>query len=101
MFGGKTVYICFDVDAAGRRGAVKRAKELYQFTKCVYILDLPLPSTEYPHGGIDDYFTKFRATSEDFAKLVEGCKPWQPQQIREIDLDETVYETTLGRATSK
>lgn len=97
---GKTVILVHDIDAPGRKAANKRAKVLYQFAKTVLILTLPLSSADYPTGGIDDYFTRFGATPEDFSRLCDSAKPWQPQQIREQELDNNIYDAALSKASA-
>ena len=46
---GKTVYLCFDIDAAGTEGAQKVAARLAPHTKALYLIHLPI--TGLPQNG--------------------------------------------------
>ena len=52
---GKRVYICMDVDTAGKKASERHAKIIRNFAAWVGILTLPLDTDKYPKGDINDY----------------------------------------------
>lgn len=95
----KDVYICYDVDDAGKLASVRIAKAIYMFAKSVRIVRLPLDRKKYPKGDVNDYVGQERATDENLAKLMIETKPWIPP-MAESNGDETVLNTTLNRAVN-
>lgn len=59
----KKVYICFDNDDAGRKGAERIAKILENRGNQTYIITLPEEIGE--HGDVTDYFIKLNGPVED------------------------------------
>lgn len=51
---GKVVYVCMDIDDAGKAAATKIAGTVVRFAKQVYIVDLPLDKKRFPKGDIND-----------------------------------------------
>lgn len=98
-FKGVDVYFVYDVDRAGRRNANAHAKRLYPFVNRVYLVELPIDPIEFPHGDVCDYFGVMGKTAEDFQKVLDAAKPWQPNQVRDQDLDPEVYPTSLSAAS--
>lgn len=72
MMESKHVYICYDVDDAGRLGANKVAQSVQKYAADVHMVTLPLDEAEYPHGDIGDYFMKAGYKAEDFRRLIEA-----------------------------
>lgn len=72
----KPLYICFDNDEAGRKGAERVAKMVENGGNETYVITLP---SEVGDGGdITDYFTELNGTADDlFAKY---AKPY-PERI--------------------
>jgi hypothetical protein len=72
----RKLYLCFDNDEAGRKGAERAAKMVENGGNETYIVSLP---KEVGDGGdITDYFTKLNGTNEDlFGKY---AKPY-PERI--------------------
>ncbi|MDL1953049.1 toprim domain-containing protein [Candidatus Uhrbacteria bacterium UHB] len=71
------VYICFDLDDAGRKGSDRAAKMFENGGACETYM-VALPSELGEHGDITDYFVKFGGTVEDlFGKY---AKPY-PERI--------------------
>ncbi|PWA11093.1 hypothetical protein DCC39_10365 [Pueribacillus theae] len=70
-FQGKTVYICYDSDNAGKTGAEKVAKTLInQPDTVVYNIDLQLEDGE----DVTDYFIKYKKTKDDFLMLMKHAQ---------------------------
>lgn len=63
------VYICFDRDEAGRRGA-ERVGQLIPHAKIV-----ELPEEVGEGGDVTDFFVRLGRTREDFEKLLAEAKP--------------------------
>ena len=63
------VYLCFDRDSAGTRGALRIGKWLPQ----ARIVELP--EEVGPGGDVTDYFVRLEGTRDDFLRLLEQAKP--------------------------
>jgi len=69
-FEGKSVYILFDLDEAGIRGAEKIKKALSSVTKFIKIIDIP---SRFPRGtDVSDLFIKYHFTKLDFSRMLQG-----------------------------
>jgi DNA primase len=66
------VYVCFDNDAAGKRGAIKVGVMIPQ-AKIVQ-----LPEEVGLGGDVTDFFVTLKRTREDFVKLLEAAVPVPP-----------------------
>src|SRR5699024_7296556 len=70
-FEGKKVYICYDSDKAGRKGAEKVSKALLRQPEIeVYIIDLDLSEGE----DVTDFFMKYKKRSKEFLQLMDEAK---------------------------
>ena len=67
---GKRVYICYDADAAGKKGARSIAIQLLRTAKEVHIVNLPLPGTK-EEKDITNYFVDLGHNKEDFDALLK------------------------------
>ena len=76
LFRDKTVYICYDVDDAGKIGSRKVAKILSQVAKAVYIIDLPLPGTK-GDNDLSDYYMKHGMDKDEFQQLMDSAKKFE------------------------
>lgn len=66
FFAGKTVYIIYDIDEVGRKGAVTVANTLNHAAKKILIVDLPLEGI--PKGDLTDAYMN---SPEDFVAFIE------------------------------
>ena len=66
------IYICFDRDDAGRRGAL-RVGRMIPHSRLV-----ELPEEVGEGGDITDYFVRLRRSSKDLLKLLEQAQPAPP-----------------------
>lgn len=75
-FAGKTIYVCYDSDAAGRKGAQKVADNLAHVAE-VFIIDLPEPEGS---DGFDltDFFTTFGGHVVDMQSLMDEARLISP-----------------------
>jgi cell fate (sporulation/competence/biofilm development) regulator YlbF (YheA/YmcA/DUF963 family) len=67
-FEGKIVYVCYDCDDAGRRGARRVARSLEMFAKQVHIIALPLKGNG---DDLTNYFVDQGYTASDFFTLMK------------------------------
>lgn len=72
----KAVYVCFDNDEAGRKGASRVAEIVENRGLETHLITLPAEVGE--HGDITDYFTSLNGTSEDL--FDKYAKPY-PERI--------------------
>ncbi len=72
MFKGKCVWICYDRDAIGMKGAARVARALWPVAASVRMVDLPLPGTPEAKD-VSDFF-RFGGTAKDFQKLLDGAR---------------------------
>ena len=93
LFEGKDVYICYDVDAAGMRGAISAAEKLHPVARSVKIIALPL-SGKKGDNDLSDYY-RAGYDVEDFRKLVEDAEVFKP---RPKTADKKEEQTSLAEA---
>lgn len=83
---GKTLYICYDCDDAGRKGAEKIAEELVTADGTdVFIMDLQLDDGE----DVTDFFVTHGYTVDDFRKLMDDAEQvehYLPPELRMSDI---------------
>lgn len=94
-FAGKTVYIIYDIDEAGRKGAVEVAKVLNFATKSIYIVELPLEGI--PKGDLTDMYVQ---SPLDFANrityLCENTTRYEaPAAACRVTVPSDVFKTYL------
>jgi len=77
FFIGKHVFICFDIDIAGDRGALRVAKILHTAAESVRVIELKTAISEPRNADITDYFVGFQYQAKDFADLMKDAKPYQ------------------------
>lgn len=76
QFKGKTVYICYDCDEAGRNGARRVAQLLMkQEDTDVYLMDLQLSDGE----DVTDFFIRYGKTKDDFIAMMHRAEKVEPQ----------------------
>ncbi len=76
LFKGKRVWICMDVDAAGRAAARKLATLLCRSASEVRILQLPLDRDKHPKGDVNDWVAE-GATADDMLRAMELAQPFE------------------------
>jgi hypothetical protein len=88
LFSGKKVYVCYDGDDSGAKGARKTANGLLKFAREVYIVTLSLPNIK--KADITDFFHVARHDADDFRELLkaaEESKAGQPNRIKSYEGD--------------
>ena len=71
-FAGKHVWICYDRDPPGMRGAARVARALWPVAATVRIVDLPLPGTS-DAKDLSDFF-RLGGTEHGFEHLIRGAR---------------------------
>jgi hypothetical protein len=96
-FRGQDVVICYDIDEAGRRGALTVANHLIPVAKTVRVIELPI--TEPPNGDFADYVLRYGHGLKDFLQLVEAAPVFTAQAgIPGVGPDAEPTDTTLSGA---
>lgn len=96
-FVDKTVYVCYDVDAAGKEGAAQTANHLLSVAKDVFIIALP------PDGiGEKGDFTDFiRLHGEaDGLKKFKKLKPRKFTGLDDATIERLIQEVHLAETTN-
>lgn len=70
-FEGKVVFICYDCDDAGRRGARKVEGQLQRYAKQVHVIALPLKDKG---ADLTDYLVEQGYGATDFRQLMEEAR---------------------------
>lgn len=102
LFRGKTVYVVYDIDSAGRAGAQRIASALNGIAAALYNVALPLNLKEFPHGDVTDWVVGLGATSEDVADLLEQTPAWKPIDVYDLDIEdeEDPVKVSLAQASN-
>lgn len=94
---GKAVYVCYDIDEAGNKGAEKVARAIARVCKEVRIIHLPI--TEPANGDFTDYIVNHGHTKADFDELIAKAEVFQLKSLVEQEIDPTVNNVTLGESS--
>ena len=73
MFNGKEVFICMDVDLAGKKAAKMLASQIRGACKKLRIIEIPLDKEAYPKGDINDYIGQEHAGLKELLALMESA----------------------------
>jgi len=95
FFAGKDVYIIYDIDEAGRKGAVTVANTLACATKKLHIVDLPLDGI--PKGDLTDAYMEdpegFVAYIDNLVKNTDIYEA--PATVNRVTISSEVHKTYL------
>jgi len=72
-FADKKVYICLDIDAAGKAAAQILCTYLYAHVEWIGRVELPLDVKKFPKGDINDFLFE----GGDLHKLIQSCPQWE------------------------
>jgi len=99
-FKNKIINICYDIDEAGKKGAVNVASKLQKLAR-VRIINLPI--TEPKNGDFTDYIITHKHTVDDFKQLVDNTSflEFAPTSIIETKDDAQVYEVDLHESAQQ
>lgn len=93
---GKSVAICLDVDAGGRRATDAVARQLKGIASEVLVMVLPLDLEKFPKGDINDYVF----LGGDMWALYQEAQPWVDPSKRKIDETERPDLIKLAEASN-
>jgi DNA primase len=82
LFRDKTVYICYDCDEAGRKGARSVAFTLNEVGSSVYLVDLSLEGTK-ESKDLTDFIIKHNHTAEDLYHKIEEALQYNEDMYKE------------------
>lgn len=71
LFKGRDVFICYDEDDTGTKGAIKAARLLRSYANNVYIVKL---GTGEKGGDLTDYFVKMGQTAKQFRAIMSQAR---------------------------
>lgn len=99
LFEGKTVFICYDVDDAGKQGARKVAFQLSKVAKAVYLVTLPLTRKG---DDLTNYFVDQGYAASDFRSLLDQSRrdPWGADRRRTTSMKAVPKDVTLEHSQS-
>lgn len=92
-FKGRNVYICYDNDSSGEKGALKRYKELYKVCN-TFITDISSICVEQKED-ITDLFVKYDKSHDDLLDLMKNQSK-QPTE-KELEQVNTKYDIKLSK----
>ena len=78
LFTGKAVYICYDIDRAGKFGARKIAQKLAPHASLLKVVHLPI--NDPPDGDFTDYIVNLGHSKDDFDRLLDETPMFNPNQ---------------------
>ena len=101
LFKNKTLYICYDADDVGKKGAAEVAKSVHPHAKNVFLIDLPLPGTKIDKD-LTDYIVKHGYTVDNFKEVIGKARQYIPINKAaapgEAVEDEDIFDVTLTEA---
>ena len=99
-FENKKVYICYDNDEAGKKGALKMAKYLFQCGAKPFIVTGHHDVCVEKGGDIWDFFQKYEKTREDLINILKQTKEFTEKDYEEAEKKEyplcTLLEASLN-----
>jgi len=100
LFVGKIVVVMYDIDDAGKAGAARVLRSVWEHAKETRNLVLPLDKEKFPRGDITDAVVLDGWTKDDVAKVLTSSKEWTPALLAESDpQDNRVYDATLSESS--
>lgn len=97
-FEGRQVYICYDNDDAGKKGARNMARYLYECGAIPHIVTGHHQVCVEKGGDVWDFFQKYGRTANDFKQIIRRT-PEYTQEDYEEDTKKDVPQVTLMEAT--
>jgi hypothetical protein len=98
-FVGKVVYICYDIDEQGKKGAIRVAKQLSKVAKEVHVVTLPKDGMP-DNGDFTDYILMGH-TREDFKAYLVDSPIFGAGSKTQEGVPETAIELHLSEASRK
>lgn len=88
----KTIYICMDIDAAGKVATKRLGNIFSKSIKDVRIVNLPLDAELYPKGDVNDYVVTDNA---DLLSVVRSSPKFEPE-IHGLEFDDNLSEVEFS-----
>jgi hypothetical protein len=92
---GSIIYVCMDIDEAGKKAAEKLCNALQDIAITIYKINLPLDVEKFPSGDINDFVVE----GGKLIDLIDSAKPWEFVQPVKYDEKEEANDLTLSEAT--
>lgn len=92
-FKGKKIYICMDIDNAGKAATQIYAETLAQVAE-VHLIKLPLDDKKYPKGDLNDYVGKEKAGVAELVECMRVAQPFE-RQLSSLSLPDEILELEL------
>lgn len=96
LFKDKSVYVCYDIDDEGQKGAQVVLSQVYRFAQETFNVVLPLDKDEYPHGDVNDFCGP--AINKRLLPVLEKSEAWHPQRYQKEEYEEPA-DVELNTAT--
>ena len=100
LFKGKDIYVCFDIDKAGKTAAEKLCRILCKSVNTIKRITLPIGEDEFSHGDINDWFGLRGATGLEFQHLIEKTPEWLPKIVEKLEDNEPIPLTLVQSTAS-
>lgn len=97
-FKGKAVYVIYDIDEEGQKGAITVLTYMYRSADSIHNITLPLDIDKYPHGDINDYCGP--AENKKLHPLIKSAEEWKPSYNSTDDYDKEPKDVELNEATN-
>ncbi len=98
LFKDKIIYICYDIDEAGNKGAIMIARQLASVAK-VKIINLPITTPD--NADLTDYIITHKKTKDDLGILIRDAKYVIADKLPETKTkDTTIYDVRLDEAAN-
>lgn len=104
-FIGRKIFICYDNDEAGLKGANKMAQYLFECGAKPYIVTGHHKICTEKGGDVWDFFVKYGKTADDFKEIIKNTKEYTQEDYDEAVKQEfpqcTLMEATIKEGTRK
>jgi hypothetical protein len=95
LFDGKTVFVCYDDDEGGSKGAARTASIVAKFAAAVYIIDLGI-GDRIKGADMTNYFVDLGHSTEDFLVLMEEARVSKTDNVSRLkELDAKPLKLTV------
>lgn len=104
LIASKIVFICYDIDDAGKEATQQRLMQIHRSCSQCYPIFLPLNIEEFPKGDISDFVAE-GGKLYPLIEAAEAGEPWKPPVIDEVidevpckmPLEDAIHAQNIGR----
>ena len=97
LFADKEVFIVYDIDDEGKKGAERVARQLVSWANIVKIVELPIVKPD--NADVTDYWVKYGHTKEDMDKLITSTDIYTRTSRKTREQDTKEYQVHLSQAS--